>query len=235
MIRPFTCLAMLMAAGSGLYLYQAKHQGVMLDQQIDEITTATKHLREHIAVLRAEYALLSDPTRLQQLAGADLPRLVPLAPGQFTTLAQLDSRLPPVRQAAPPPAPTDDAAPPMFDVAAPGGIGVRTGSVPYDFPPAPQPAKTSALVAAAVPAVAPAHPAAAPHRPRPVVVAAVARLQPRHAAEAAPPPLEIPAAAPPSANPGQVASALGMARGLVGPASYSYQRYRPGDAEMLAR
>ncbi|WP_457831439.1 cell division protein FtsL, partial [Staphylococcus aureus] len=63
MIRPFTCICMLLAAGSGLFLYQAKHQGQMLDRQIEQIGHATDETRARIGVLRAEFALLNDPTR----------------------------------------------------------------------------------------------------------------------------------------------------------------------------
>ncbi len=128
MIRPVTCLTMLVAAGSGLYLYQAKHQGYVLDRQIEQVASAAGRIREHISVLRAEYALLNDPSRLQDLAGTHLPHLAPLAPGQFTSLAQLDQRLPPV--AAPP---ASVAAPPDAP-ATPPVIGVSTGHAPYRFP-----------------------------------------------------------------------------------------------------
>ena len=35
MIRPITCVGRLLACGSGLYLYQAKHRVKVLDQQIE--------------------------------------------------------------------------------------------------------------------------------------------------------------------------------------------------------
>ncbi len=256
MIRPITCLAMLAAAGSGLYLYQAKHQAFVLDSQIAKVSGETAKLREHIAVLRAEYALLNDPSRLQDLASAHLPGLAPLAPGQFTTLAQLDQRLPPVGAPAP-------SAAPNSSVPA----GVKVGSEPYDYPPAPVPVAEAPFAAAPVVAEA-ARPATAdiamsrPHvasalapvpATRPVALAArkpphpkseyVARAAPRRvpvmvAAAPRPDPLAIQTASPPiSGNPARVASALGMARTMVAPspAAYTFQRYNPGAAETLGR
>ena len=34
MIRPFTCVTMLLAAGAGLYLYQTKHRGQMRSRAV---------------------------------------------------------------------------------------------------------------------------------------------------------------------------------------------------------
>lgn len=257
MIRPITCLAMLAAAGSGLYLYQAKHQGFVLDGRIARVTGETAKLREHIAVLRAEYALLNDPSRLQQLASAHLPDLAPMAPGQYTTLAQLDQRLPPVGPAASG-APAKPALPP----------GVKLGTEPFDYPPAPVPVADTPR--AESPAMADATQSARPDapKPHPVIASALAVLSPKPAARVAavhkarpkvdyaashvaprrapiavaavprPDPLAIPAAAPPiGGSPARVASALGMARTLVAPASasYTYQRYSPSAGETLAR
>ncbi len=253
MIRPVTCLAMLMAAGSGLYLYQAKHQGYVLDHQIEQISQSTAKLRAHIAVLRAEYALLNDPSRLQQLAAAHLPELAPLAPGQFTTLAQVDDRLPPVQAPPAPPAPLDVSAPGADGAAgaAPAVIGVSAGGIPYDYPPAParppvarpettRPDMARALVASALaptPHVAPPRRARTPSYAPPAYANAARALPHRFAAASRPDPLAIQAAAPPIASaPSQVASALGMARGLSAPPAVgAFQRYRPGAAETLAR
>ena len=34
MIRPLTCISVLLACGSGLYLYQTKHHAQVVDRQI---------------------------------------------------------------------------------------------------------------------------------------------------------------------------------------------------------
>ena len=113
MIRPVTCVCFLLACGSGLYLYQAKHRVQLLDQQIEKTVRATEAAREQIRLLHADWTLLNQPDRLQKLADQFLT-LKPANPAQFTSMAELDSRLP----AVPPP----PAAPP-----ARPGVARRTG------------------------------------------------------------------------------------------------------------
>ena len=112
MIRPLTCVCMLLAGGSGLYLYQSKHQAQMLDREIARNLKATDAARERIGVLRGEWALLNEPDRLAALSQEHLG-LKTLAPGQFVTAAELAARLPPpvVPGAAPAPAEQDTAMP----------------------------------------------------------------------------------------------------------------------------
>jgi hypothetical protein len=93
MIRPFTCLAFLLACGSGLYLYQSKHRVKLLDEQIAQTVKSTDALRDQTRMLSAEWTLLNDPERLRQLATQFLT-LQTVSPNQFTSLAELDSRLP---------------------------------------------------------------------------------------------------------------------------------------------
>ena len=68
MIRPFTCVCMLLAGASGLYLYQAKHRVQLLDRRIESTVRATQAAQERMGVLKAEWTLLNDPERLAQLA-----------------------------------------------------------------------------------------------------------------------------------------------------------------------
>lgn len=102
MIRPITFICFLLACGSGLYLYQSKHRVQMLDHEIEQTVHATDTLREQTRVLHAEWTLLNDPQRLQALADQFL-NLKTVAPGQFTNMAELENRLPPV--SAPDPVP----------------------------------------------------------------------------------------------------------------------------------
>ncbi len=112
MISPVTCVCVLLAAGSGLYLYQEKHQAQMLDQQIEQVMRTADAAHARTGMLRAEYALLNDPSRLQELAKAHLPTLANTDPKQFTSLAELDRRLPAVGEPpAAAPAPLEPAAP----------------------------------------------------------------------------------------------------------------------------
>ncbi len=112
MISPVTCVCVLLAAGSGLYLYQEKHQAQMLDQQIEQVMRTADAAHARTGMLRAEYALLNDPSRLQELARAHLPTLANTDPKQFTSLVELDRRLPAVGEPpATAPAPLEPAAP----------------------------------------------------------------------------------------------------------------------------
>src|SRR5689334_16050640 len=115
MIRPVTCVCMLLAAGSGLYLYQAKHQAQLLDKDIGRVLDAADAARRRAGLLRAEYALENDPSTLAELADTYLPELKTTQPGQFVTLADLGKRLPAVGAPAEDPAPVEE--PPSVPVA----------------------------------------------------------------------------------------------------------------------
>ncbi len=122
MIRPITLICMLMAGGSGLYLYQTKHKSQMLDREIGKTVKQTEAARERIGMLRAEWALLNEPDRLSDLAKAHTT-LQPLQPTQFVALADLPSKLPaPVAIQAPRP-PTDTEMEDQSVPMSPGGTG----------------------------------------------------------------------------------------------------------------
>jgi hypothetical protein len=198
MIRPFTCVCFLLACGSGLYLYQAKHRVQTIDREIEKVIRATSELREQTRVLHAEWTLQSDPQRLQALSD-QLLNLKTVTPGQFTSMADLDGRLPAVR--APDPVPPDPLTVPIAEDPQP-----EEPAIPL---PPPRPATA---VAAAAP---PSHPPEHKPPPRPVI----AEAQPVR-----PPPViarpvmvaEQPRPISPAPSPGpapMTGSALGMARG----------------------
>ena len=206
MIRPFTCLAVLLAAGSGLYLYSEKHRTTLLDERIDKVVSDTGLIRARTSMLQAEWALLNQPDRLGTLAGKFLPTLQPIAPGQFVQVADLDRRLPAI---GPPPS----AIPPA--VTSPGdgvpttspGNGAPTTSPGVGAPMAASGAPAAPLIlssaaapvasgapAAGVPAIeAPVAPAHAPplrlasairhatHPHHPILIASAARADPADA------------------------------------------------------
>lgn len=186
MIRPITCICFLMACGSGLYLYQAKHRVQLLDRQIEDTVQATDKLREQTRVLHAEWTLLNDPQRLQTLADQFLS-LKTVQPSQFTSMADLDSRLPPVPPPAPPPAPVETASPPIAEAPAqqpeqPPATSQQVASTPQPPPeqkPTPQPpAKPVAIAAVSLPPPKPAEPKPAEHKPAPPPRPALADLRP---------------------------------------------------------
>jgi hypothetical protein len=112
MIRPLTIATFLLACGSGLYLYQSKHEVQLLDRTIEKTVRDTGTLREQSRVLAAEWTMLNDPERLRQFSDTYL-NLKAIDPKQFTSVADLDSRLPAPRVELPV-ASTDEA---------PAGVG----------------------------------------------------------------------------------------------------------------
>ena len=219
MIRPFTCVCFLLACGSGLYLYQAKHRVQMIDREIENTIRATQELREQTRVMHAEWTLQNDPQRLQALADQFLA-LKTVTPGQFTSMADLDSRLPAVRPPEPPPpdplsvpvaeGPPPTEAPPV-SVAPPAKPPVAVAAVtpprpPEHKPPPPRPsaeAPPRPVVAEALPHPTPvvARSVVTPDRPRSIVAASAS----------------VPAAIAPSAPMPAMGSALGMARSTPPP------------------
>jgi hypothetical protein len=199
MIRPFTCVCFMLACGSGLYLYQAKHRVQTIDREIEKVVRATSELREQTRVLHAEWTLQSDPQRLQALSD-QLLNLKTVTPGQFTSMADLDGRLPAVR---------GPDAPPSEPLTAP----IADGSQPEEPAPIPLPSpKPAPTVAVSTP---PPRPPEHKPPPRPVI----AEAQPVRATPIAARPVSLAeqprAAVPAPAStpaPAMAGSALGMAR-----------------------
>ena len=108
MIRPMTCLSLVAALGAGMYLYQVKHNAQMLDRDINRTIKQAGESRDRIGLLKAEWALLNEPERLQTLATLHLPQLQSLQPTQFARLEDLASRLPGVSTAPVEAAPVED-------------------------------------------------------------------------------------------------------------------------------
>ncbi len=162
MIRPLTLLCASAFVFSGFHLYQTKHRAQETDRAIVRTMKDVARAHDHAVLLRAEYALLNDPTRLQDLAQQYLA-LRPTAPTQFVAMADIASRLPAV-------GPSPNAAPPVElpPVAAPAIADIPMASA------TPAPLAAPAMVAEApprpaVPHAAPVHVAAAhPVEARPV-------------------------------------------------------------------
>jgi hypothetical protein len=196
----------LVAAGSGLYLYSAKHDAQMLDREITRLNRQAQDHRSRAALMRAEYDRLGDPDRLRELA-AQVLSLQTTDPTQFSSMADLDRRL----QAA------------GAGVQANIGVPVEAPQVVASIAEAPVRAP-----AVAVPAVVPAPPperAAAPapeklspaslpervvsERPAPPVQVAVAKPQ-APAQKPAPAPVSTTLVVPPA--PVQAPSVLASAQ-----------------------
>jgi len=152
MIRPFTCICLMMAAGSGLYLYQVKQRAFALDSELRSTFHDIDAARDRTRMLKADWALMNDPERLQTLATQYLT-LQPMGPSQLLTMDQLAAALPPAGVPAPVAAP-DDATPDPTQGVPMASAGPMI--LPHTSP-QPQVAVLEPLV---VPAPAP--PAAAP-------------------------------------------------------------------------
>ncbi len=180
MIRPFTCVCMVLAGASGLYLYQAKHRVQLLDRDITSTIHATEAARERIGVLRAEWTLQNDPERLAQLADRFLT-LKTVAPGQFTSMAELDKRLPPVRVPEAKPAEPDEDTP---IASVPEPEPAKVAAIPEPRAESPR-AESSRPEPPRREAAAPRQPSAAPAQVR---VATAAPRPPERRREPVPPP-----------------------------------------------
>ena len=93
MIRPVTCLCLLAAFGSRAVPLLGKAPDELLDRDIGRQIRAAETARARTGLLRAEWALLNEPGRLQDMSGRYLA-LHPMAPTQFVQLADLANHLP---------------------------------------------------------------------------------------------------------------------------------------------
>ncbi|MDD2875720.1 MAG: hypothetical protein PHT60_00670 [Acidiphilium sp.] len=101
MIRPVTFITTMMALSSGAWMFVVKHQAEQLDRHIGGVTAQIRASEQRTRVLRAEWALETDPNRLARLAGMFLPELKPMEPDQLVTWSELADRLPPVGATVP--------------------------------------------------------------------------------------------------------------------------------------
>jgi hypothetical protein len=147
MIRPFTLIAMLLAALSGAYLFAVKHQAQVLDDEIAAFSQSSRLDAMRIRVLQGQWSLETDPTRLQQLA-AQFTKLQPMQPAQLVTLAALRESLPPPGSAAPASNPElpNQTAPQLPELAQ---QDAAPGALPFPPPPAPAPMMLASLPTAA--------------------------------------------------------------------------------------
>jgi len=190
MIRPVTLLSFAAFIGSGLYLYQVKHQAQMVDRQIRSVREATEATVERAKLLRSEYELLNNPDRLAELAAEYVPDLKPTQPSQWSSMAEIARRLPPVGAPTTQPAPVEPPVPMLSPAHPEPLVATRTEPAPPSHPPsrpaAAIPASAAAVQPVTVVAIAP-EPAAL--RAPPLVsraVAPVARPMPRPAVVAPP-------------------------------------------------
>jgi hypothetical protein len=102
MIRPLTLVCLMLAGGSGYYLYQVKEKVAHSEKDLRDVIRQTNGAMERTAVLQAEYALLTEPERLRRMVERNLP-LQPMQASQFTRAPDAEKRLPAVIAFAGPP------------------------------------------------------------------------------------------------------------------------------------
>jgi hypothetical protein len=116
-------IAALVAAAS--YVYKIKFDSTLQSERVAKLRHELRRERDTVASLRAEWARLQTPTRIQGLAERHL-KLKPMVSAQFDKFDNLPLR--------PPPAPPQDD--PIASVIAPGAPQETTGSI--DTPGAPR-------------------------------------------------------------------------------------------------
>lgn len=89
-MRRSTLFLTLIASGIGLGLFQLKYTVMNSEQKYKQIISSIKTTRESIHVLKAEWAHLNDPKRLQALAVKHLD-VHPITPNQLVPWKNLST------------------------------------------------------------------------------------------------------------------------------------------------
>lgn len=72
MFRTLNVVAILALIGSAIYAYSIKYETILFAEQILKMKNANQHERDQIAMMRAEFAHLIRPGRIQALADRHL-------------------------------------------------------------------------------------------------------------------------------------------------------------------
>ena len=115
----FCVLALLIFAAA--YVYEIKFESTLRAERVAKMRGDIRRERDAVAALRAEWATLENPARIQGLVRRHLP-LGPTQPAQFDSLDRLPERPPQIVQPAP-----QDAIATMIE--NPHDLG-PTGSIP---------------------------------------------------------------------------------------------------------
>ena len=91
LVRHTTVISLLFAGGLAGVLFSLKYEVQALEEELQSINRSVASDRETIHVLEAEWSLLNDPKRLEDLSHRYLD-LTPMDPGQFGTVSGLPPR-----------------------------------------------------------------------------------------------------------------------------------------------
>lgn len=103
------------------YVYDIKYESTLRAERVAKLRNDLRRERDAVAALRAEWAQLGNPRRIQALAKRHLP-LKPIEPTQFDGFDRLPERPPQIVQPA-----TDDPIGAMLDDT--DDTDISTGSV----------------------------------------------------------------------------------------------------------
>ena len=92
MLRLLNIVAILALVGSAVYAYSIKYQTAYRAEQIAKTKIEIKAERDAIAVLRADWAYMTRPERLQPLADKYLPDMKPLQVTQLVPAQALPQK-----------------------------------------------------------------------------------------------------------------------------------------------
>jgi hypothetical protein len=120
LLNIFVIGALILAAS---FVYKIKFDSTLQLERVAKLRGELRRERDVVAALRAEWARLDTPSRVQGLAERHL-KLQPVKPTQFDTLDALPERPPVVV-----PQPSSDPIGAMLAPAAPSGTDA-TGSIP---------------------------------------------------------------------------------------------------------
>jgi hypothetical protein len=120
------CVVVLLLLAAG-YVYEIKYQSTLRAERVVKMRADIRRERDTIASLRAEWAQLENPARLQGLVHRHL-QLGPSLPHQFDSLDRLPARPPQIVQ----PTPEDTIAKMLEnpDGQPPEDPELPTGSIP---------------------------------------------------------------------------------------------------------
>lgn len=104
MMRWLQVLSVVAAAGAAVFVFQVKYRAESVAQRAAELQRQVEQENETLSLLEAEWSLLIQPARVQELVTrhSELLKLQPLDPTQITRIENL-----PMRPVGPEP---DDAA-----------------------------------------------------------------------------------------------------------------------------
>ena len=92
MIKILHVVAIASLIGSAGYAYSIKYDTIYHAEELARINAAIDRERDAIAVLRAEWALLNRPDRVQALTDANLPDIVPMTASRLAQFSDLPER-----------------------------------------------------------------------------------------------------------------------------------------------